>query len=60
MEISQEQFADYENVRVSGLTNMFDTKKVEALSDNLDRAAISYIMKNYRELTIKYPNVRQK
>lgn len=47
--ITKEQFQAYENVRVSGLTNMFNITNVGMLS-GLDRETILCIMKNYEEL----------
>ena len=57
-EITKEEFQKYENVRVSGVTNMFDVRMVEYLS-GLDRDTIFAIMKQYSELMIKYPDVRK-
>lgn len=53
MEITKEQFLAYENVRQSGVTNMFAVKVVQELS-GLDKDQILYIMKNYSELASKY------
>ena len=47
--ITKEQFKAYEDVRLSGITNMFDTRRVSKLS-NLGRMTIHVIMKNYEEL----------
>ena len=51
--ITQEQFEAYEDVRVSGVTNMFDVKTVGQLS-GLEKEEIMSIMKNYGELKYKY------
>ncbi len=51
--ITKEQFEDYEDVRVSGVTNMFDVKTVMAMS-GLTREQCSEIMKDYSELKEKY------
>ena len=51
--ITQEQFEAYEDVRVSGITNMFDVKTVGQLS-GLEKEEIMSIMKNYGELKDKY------
>ena len=59
VEVTKEQFQDYENVRVGGKTNMLDIRMVEALSDNLDRTTIITIIKTYSELMKKYPDVRK-
>lgn len=47
--ISREEFEKYEDVRLSGLTNMLDVSKVESLS-GLSRDVIIQIMENYEEL----------
>jgi len=52
--ITKDDFLDYEAVRESGKTNMFDITKVVGLSQNLDRDKIIEIMKNYNELKNKY------
>ncbi len=57
-EITREEFQDYEDVRESGVTNMFDVGMVEDLS-GLDRETIFAIMKQYSELNKKYPGVRK-
>ena len=57
MEITKEDFERYEEVRVSGVTNMFDVRRVEELS-GLSRDKIITIMKRYGELMAKYPDVR--
>ena len=49
MNISKENFEAYENVRVSGVTNMFDLNNVMSLS-GLTKAQIIYIMSNYSDL----------
>ena len=57
-EISGENFATYEAIRVSGLTNMFDIKQVISLSDGLlTEKTIKFIMKNYGELIKKYGRI---
>ena len=67
-EISEEEFKSYEQVRESGVTNMFDVllcrfpslwlRVVQSLS-GLPREKIFIIMKKYEELMKKYPNVRK-
>ena len=52
-EITQEQFEAYEDVRVSGVTNMFDVKTVGELS-GLEKEMIMTIMISYGELKEKY------
>lgn len=58
-EITREEFEAYETVRASGVTNMFDVRTVEALS-NLSREKILFIMTNYGKLLKKYPDVRKR
>ena len=57
MEITKEQFQAYEDVRASGVTNMFMVSVVEELS-GLEREEIFEIMNHYSELNEKYPDVR--
>lgn len=59
MEITKEEFQAYENVRKSGVTNMFAVNVVEKLS-SLSQDQIIYIMKHYGKLMKKYPDVRSK
>jgi len=56
--ITEEMFAAYEEVRASGVTNMFDLPVVCDLS-GLSREEALAIMKNYRAFTEQYPDVRQ-
>ena len=51
--VSKEDFLAYEDVRLSGITNMFDTRMVQELS-GLDRETILDIMNNYGEYRKKY------
>ena len=51
--ITEEQFEAYEDVRQSGVTNMFDVKYVMELS-GLEKEDIMTIMKSYGELSDKY------
>ena len=53
MNITQEEFDAYEDVRESGVTNMFDVSTVSDYS-GLNREQIMAIMKNYSELNEKY------
>jgi len=57
-EITKEEFEAYEKVRKSGVTNMFDVPVVGRLS-GLSRNKIFAIMKEYKELMEKYPDVRK-
>lgn len=60
--ISKEQFIAYENVRLGGKTNMFDTNAVQALALQdedtfLEREDIIDIIKNYGDYKARYlPN----
>ena len=47
-EITKSEFDSYESVRMSGVTNMFDTKRVSAYS-GLDTDTIIAIMDSYSE-----------
>lgn len=51
--IDADQFASYEVVRRSGLTNMYAVNTVMDLA-NLTKDEVMYIMKNYKELHDKY------
>ena len=46
MEITKEDFESYKRVRDSGVTNMFNVKKVGELS-GLEKDTIIQIMKNF-------------
>ena len=55
VEVSKEQFQTYLEIRDSGVTNMFDVRKVVELSDGiLKREDCIFIMKNFNELWDKY------
>jgi len=56
-DITEEEFKSYEEVRVSGVTNMYNVSLVSDLSD-LSKDKIMLIMKNYEQLMNFYPNVR--
>ena len=53
MEITREQFLDYEAVRLSGVTNMIAITVIEELS-GLSREQIFEIMKRHDEFKKKY------
>jgi hypothetical protein len=53
MEITKEQFLDYEAVRLSGVTNMTAMTLIEELS-GLSHEQIFEIMKRHDELKKKY------
>jgi len=55
MNITQDEFDAYEEVRESGVTNMFNVSIVSDYS-GLNRQQIMTIMKNYSELNEKYGN----
>jgi hypothetical protein len=55
MEITQEEFNAYEDVRLSGVTNMLAISTVSAYS-GLSRDKILSIINNYSELNKKYKN----
>lgn len=55
-DITEQQFTEYERVRQSGVTNMFDLKRVSRLS-GLKREVILVIQKNYGALAVKFPQV---
>ena len=55
MNITQDEFAAYEDVRESGVTNMFNVSVVSDYS-GLSRDKIITIMENYNTLAEKYGN----
>ena len=55
IEITQEDFDAYEDVRQSGVTNMFNTAVVSDYS-GLGRDKIVSIMQNYSALRDRYGN----
>ena len=55
MNITQDQFDAYEDVRESGITNMFNVAVVSDYS-GLSRDKIMTIMKNYSDLNDRYGN----
>lgn len=56
-EITEEEFAAYEAIRQSGVTNMFNSRVVCELSD-LSHDAYMGILQHYGALRDKYPDVR--
>ena len=53
--MTKEVFMAYEEVRMSGMTNMFDVKNVMVLADGkLSREDIMDIMKNYGEYSKRW------
>ena len=55
IEITQDDFQAYEDVRESGVTNMFNVSVVSDYS-GLSRDKIITIMENYNTLAEKYGN----
>jgi len=58
MEITKSEFKSYEQIRRSGVTNMFDVRTVSMLS-GLNKEKIVAIMKQYSQLSKRYPSVRE-
>lgn len=52
MEITKEQFEKYENIRVSGITNMWNIDLIRKYTD-LTETQIFYIMKHFSSLKEK-------
>ena len=52
--ITKDKFNQYESIRISGITNMFDVKRVISLSNNLTREETFNIMRNYIDYHIKF------
>jgi hypothetical protein len=50
VEITSEDWEDYERVRSGGQTNMFDARRVVALSDHLTEDKVRAIGLNYEKL----------
>jgi len=55
--ITKEEFKNYEQVRASGITNMFAVNVVSEYS-GLANVTILTIMSHYKDLMVKYPGVR--
>lgn len=53
IEITEQDFIEYEDVRKSGATNMLNVKMVEELS-GLDKSKIIAIQKNYSKLAKEF------
>jgi hypothetical protein len=49
MNITKDEFDAYEDIRNSGLTNMFDIKNVMNMS-GMSKDKIIYIMENYEDI----------
>jgi len=59
IDITKEDFEDYERIRESGITNMFDIKRVRDLSKGLTLEKIKAIIKNYNQLIEEFSSVRR-
>lgn len=55
-EITEDKFRAYEQVRQSGVTNMFNVELVCELTD-LTSMEVHHIMKHYSQLAKAFPNV---
>lgn len=53
MEVTRDDFRAYEDIRLSGITNMFNTRRVEELA-GISQGVILSIMKNYSEYRDEY------
>lgn len=52
---TKEQFEEYVAIRDSGVTNMFDVKYIEQISNTgLTKGICMYIMRNFMELASEY------
>lgn len=58
IEITEEDFEAYEEVRTSGVTNMLVIASVSGLS-GLNEEKVKAIIENYKKLSEAYPNIRQ-
>ena len=59
--VTKKQFQTYLKIRDSGVTNMFDVKKVVELSEKiLTKEDCIFIMKNFSELCDLYANNKTK
>ena len=56
IEVTKENFEEYERVRASGVTNMFDLRMVGMLS-GLSKEKIKAIISNFEQLIEEYPDV---
>ena len=61
MAINKEKFQSFEDIRVSGVINMFDTRMVASESDGLlSKRDVLEVIKLYEFLTKLYPDVVEK
>ena len=54
IEITEEDFKDFEAVRKSGVVNMFDKKRVITISENLNNEKYDEIIEHYTDLEKKF------
>ena len=55
MKPTEEQFEEYVAIRDSGVTNMFDIRYIESISDTgLNKPICLYIMEHFVELAKEY------
>lgn len=59
MEITEDQFMQFEKIRRSGICNMFDTATIKSVTDLKDEE-ISTIRRNYSDLAGKYLQTESK
>ena len=60
MEITKEMFQAYEDVRVGGVTNMWDTNMVSSLSGGVISSDEALeVIKTYEDLCKQYTEVRK-
>jgi len=59
-EITEDQFSAFEEVKASGITNMYDIRKITELTEDfLNKKQVLTIMDSYDKLDKKYPWVRE-
>lgn len=56
VEVTAEDFKEYEKLRISGVVNMMDATRVMSLT-NLSRDQHAEIIENYEEYCQEYPEV---
>lgn len=57
IDITEQDFLEYEDCREGGLTNMFDLRNVKMIT-GLSKDKIKAIMKNYDELVKKFLKIK--
>ena len=59
-EITEDQFSAFEEVKASGITNMYDIKKITELTEHfLNKKQVLAIHDSYDKLDKKYPWVKE-